>query len=119
MQRGRGSRNRRSAAGAIVLAIWVGLGPGCGADEAPIAKSPQTLAIEKEAGDFLDYYAEVLRLAQEHAAEPDSFRIALDALPGTHLDEEAWSVWTQPYRDDPRRFSDRLERIIAERKTTP
>ncbi len=90
----------------------------CSRDEPPV-KAPDTLEVERQAGDFLDYYAEVLQLAQAHAAEPDSFRIALDALPGSHLDERAWEAWTRPYREDPSRLADRLERIIAERKPTP
>ena len=72
---------------------------------------------EKRAGDFLDYYAEVLRLSQEYAAHPDSFRAALDSLPGSHLTEKEWDVWIAPYRDDPRTTSDRLEKIIAGLKT--
>jgi hypothetical protein len=90
----------------------------CGGDEPPV-RSPDTLEVEKRAGDFLDYYTRVLELAQAHAAEPDSFRIALDALPGSHLDERDWEAWTRPYREDPSRLADRLERIIAERRTTP
>ncbi|HET9886514.1 MAG TPA: hypothetical protein VFR10_03305 [bacterium] len=84
-----------------------------------IPKSAETVAIEKRAGDFLDYYAEVLRLSQEYAAHPDSFRAALDSLPGSHLTEKEWDVWIAPYRDDPRTTSDRLEKIIAGLKTRP
>jgi hypothetical protein len=86
---------------------------GACADAEP-QRSPETLAAERKAGDFLDYYEEVLRLARRHAAFPDSFRTALDSLPGTHLTDEEWQAWTEPYRDDPGRLADRLEDVIAD-----
>jgi hypothetical protein len=91
---------------------------GCGEREAPFEKSAETLAVEAEAGDFLDYYAAVLELAQRHASQPDSFRVALEALPGTKLGEREWEAWTRPYRAAPERLAERLEKIIAEQKPT-
>ncbi|MBZ0270199.1 hypothetical protein K8I85_18760, partial [bacterium] len=52
---------------------------------------------ERVGGTFLDYYTEVVRLSRQYGAEPDSFRAALDALPGSHLSEEEWTAWTAPY----------------------
>lgn len=69
---------------------------------------------EKAGGTFLDYYEEVLRLAQRHAAEPDSFRAGLDALPGSHLTDEEWEAWTAPYSGDPQPLAERLEKVIAD-----
>jgi hypothetical protein len=83
------------------------------------ARTQETLTVEARAGDFLDYYAEVLRLARVHTAAPDSFRAALDALPGSHLTDEEWDAWTAPYRDDPEKLADRLERVIADLSTAP
>ncbi|MGQ0720957.1 MAG: hypothetical protein ACT4PE_05195 [Candidatus Eiseniibacteriota bacterium] len=90
-----------------------------GCSEREPARTPETLAVEARAGDFLDYYAEVLRLARVHSAAPDSFRAALDALPGSHLTDEEWDAWTAPYQDDPGKLADRLERVIAELSTAP
>jgi hypothetical protein len=91
----------------------------CGPDDRPAPKASETIAVEARAGDFLDYYARVLQLAQAHASAPDSFRAALDSLPGSHLDEKEWEAWTRPYRENPSRLADQLERILAERKPTP
>jgi hypothetical protein len=108
---------RASALLSLALLI-AALAAGC---ESPKAtpKSAETLAVESRAGDFLDYYGEVLRLSQNYAAHPDSFRAALDSLPGSHLTEKEWEAWIAPYRDDPRKTSDRLEKIIAGLKTPP
>jgi hypothetical protein len=70
--------------------------------------------VEATCGDFLDYYDAVLQAARRHSAEPDSFRAALDSLPGSHLTEDEWRAWTEPYRSDPRRLANRLEEIIAD-----
>ncbi len=86
---------------------------GCLGSREPPEKSPETLAVEEKAGDFLDYYSEVLHLARRHAAEPDSFRAALDSLPGSHLSKEEWRAWTEPYREHPERLADHLEEVIA------
>ena len=99
----------------VLAATGAALGGGCESRETK-TKSPPTIAVEEKAGDFLDYYTEVLRLSQEYSAHPDSFRIALDALPGSHLTEEEWEAWTEPYRDHPREVSKRLEKIIADLK---
>jgi len=100
---------------AALAALGTVLAGGCGSQR-ETAKSPQTIEVEKRAGDFLDYYGEVLRLSQEYAAHPDSFRAALDSLPGSHLSEKEWEAWIAPYRDDPREISERLEKIIADLK---
>jgi hypothetical protein len=86
---------------------------GCIRSREPPEKSPETLAVEERAGDFLDYYAEVLQLARRYAAEPDSFRAALDSLPGSHLSEREWKAWTEPYRAHPEQLADHLEEVIA------
>src|SRR5262245_36108536 len=84
------------------LCAWAAiLAAGCDARKST-AKSSETIAVENRAGDFLEYYGEVLRLSQEYAAHPDSFRAAIDSLPGSHLTEEEWNAWIAPYRDDPR-----------------
>jgi hypothetical protein len=103
-------------AGGMVAACALG---ACDREPSAPPKTPDTIEVEREAGDFLDYYSEVLRLAQAHSASPDSFRAALDQLPGTHLDPKQWEAWTRPYRDDPKHLAERLEKIIAERKTKP
>jgi hypothetical protein len=68
---------------------------------------------EQVGGTFLDYYEEVLRLAHQYGAQPDSFRVALDALPGSHLTDEEWADWTAPYSQDPAPLAERLEKVIA------
>jgi hypothetical protein len=112
--------NRARTASALVslAVLTAALAAGCESRKT-MPKSAETLAIEKRAGDFLDYYGEVLRLSQAYAAHPDSFRAALDSLPGSHLSEKEWDAWIAPYRDDPRTTSDRLEKIIAGLKTRP
>lgn len=92
---------------------------GCFGEPGTPAKSPETLAVEATAGDFIDYYDEVLNLARTHAAEPDSFRAALDRLPGSHLTEQEWEAWTRPYRQEPDALADRLEKAIAEMSARP
>ena len=107
-------------AGAIVpmlmLALMMALTlVGCGGDAPePIAKSPATLAAEEKAGDFLDYYENVTRLARRYAADADSFRIGLDALPGSHLSDEEWSAWTAPYEEEPGRLAERIELVLTD-----
>jgi hypothetical protein len=78
------------------------------------ARSAETRAAEAKAGDFLEYYDEVLRLARRYAAEPDSFRTALTELPGSHLTEEEWDAWTEPYAQDPVHLASHVERLLAE-----
>lgn len=98
----------------IALAALLGTVPlaACGPD--PPARSPETLAVEERAGDFLDYYEEVLRLSRRYTAHPDSFQTALNGLPGTHLTDEEWEAWTAPYREDAETVATRLEAVIAD-----
>ena len=117
---------RRTVAGPIagaiapMLMLALMLAPastlvGCGGDAPePIAKSPATLAAEEKAGDFLDYYENVTRLARRYAADADSFRIGLDALPGSHLSDEEWSAWTAPYEEEPGRLAERIEQVLTD-----
>ena len=101
----------RAAAFGFLIALGAML-PGC-ETKPSVPKSPETIQVESRAGDFLDYYGEVLRLSHDYAAHPDSFRAAIDSLPGSHLSEKEWEAWIAPYRDDPRVVSERLEKIIA------
>ncbi len=102
------ARHSLTAAFALLVA-------GCGGDDpGPIAKSPELLAVEGKAGDFLDYYEEVTRLARQYAADADSFRIGLDALPGSHLTDAEWSAWTAPYEEEPGHLADRIERVLTD-----
>ena len=99
---------------AVLVSLTALIGALAGCETKPgVAKTPETIEVEKRAGDFLDYYGEVLRLSHEYAAHPDSFRAAIDSLPGSHLSEKEWEAWIAPYRDDPRVVSERLEKIIA------
>jgi len=101
----------------IALALAAaGLVASC--KEAEADRGPETIAVEEKAGDFLDYHAEVLRLAQAYSASPDSFKAALDSLPGSHLTDEEWEAWTEPYREQPGLLADRLEQIIADLSTS-
>lgn len=105
----------------LVMAVMVTLvlaNGGCVGSRDPSEKTPETVAVEQKAGDFLAYYAEVLRLARRYAAEPDSFQIALGALPGSHLAEDEWKAWTEPYREHPERLADHLEEVIANLSTS-
>ncbi len=114
--RGRGAPPPAAVAGAAraVLAVAALAGAvGCGPAARPEPRSAETRAVEARAGDFAAYWAEVLRLARRHAAHPDSFRIALDALPGSHLTDEEWAAWTAPYAEDPGALADSLEAAIA------
>ncbi len=99
----------RVAAAVVVLAGAA----GCGAGDRPAPRSAETRAVESKAGDFAAYWAEVLRLARRHAAHPDSFRAAVDSLPGSHLTDEEWAAWTAPYAEDPGTLADSLEAAIA------
>ena len=63
---------------------------------------------------FLDYYEDVTRLARRYAADADSFRIGLDALPGSHLSDEEWSAWTAPYEEEPGRLAERIEQVLTD-----
>ncbi|MEZ5066133.1 MAG: hypothetical protein R3B81_15475 [bacterium] len=108
----------RGGTGLLLLLLGLGSGPGCGPDEtamdpAPAPRSPETLAAEEKAGDFLAYYDAVVTLSRRYATEPDSFRVHLDALPGSRLTDAEWAAWTAPYRDAPRALADRLESAIA------
>ena len=112
-------RWRGLGATACALAVLVGAGslPGCADDSAPRADA-ETLAaaraIDRKTGStFLDYYEQVVRLAQRHSAYPDSFRVALDALPGSHLTDEEWAAWVAPYTEDPYPVTERLEEVIT------
>jgi hypothetical protein len=101
------------AAFTAALLVALAIASGCSQGRKPVEKSPETLAVEETAGDFLDYYEEVLQLSRRHANQPDSFRVALEALPGSHLSQEEWDAWTAPYREDPGRLADHLEKVIA------
>lgn len=108
---------RRPAVGAwIVVAAALALA-GCGRGGSRVDRSTRAAARAVDArvgGTFLEYYEDVLRLAQRYSAQPDSFRLALNALPGSHLTEEEWAAWTAPYAGDPEGLARRLERVIAE-----
>jgi hypothetical protein len=98
------------------LLSWAGfiaMAAGCGR-EGVVERSPETLAVEETAGDFIDYYGTVLHLATRYSSHPDSFRAALDSLPGSHLTDEQWEAWTAPYREHPDKLADRLEEKLAE-----
>jgi hypothetical protein len=112
----RGKAVRRVPLVPIAATIVAAALGGCGDREKVVVKSADTLAVEARAGVFLDYYTAVLDLAQRHATKPDSFRVALEALPGTHLDDREWEAWTRPYRDAPEGLAERLEKTIAEQK---
>jgi hypothetical protein len=99
---------------AALLAAALLLLAGADCREPETVRSPATLAAEEKAGNFLDYYEEVLMLSRRHAASPDSFRAALDALPGSHLSEREWQAWTAPYELDAGPLAERLEEVIAD-----
>jgi hypothetical protein len=106
--------SRNVNARAVLLAAVFLLLAGADCREPQPVRSPETLAAEEKAGSFLDYYEEVLKLSRRHAASPDSFRAALDALPGSHLSDREWQAWTAPYEDDAGPLAERLEEVIAE-----
>ena len=98
------------------LLSWSGviaMAAGCAGEGTP-ERAPETLAVERVAGDFIDYYGAVLHLATRYSASPDSFRAALDSLPGSHLTDEEWEAWTAPYREHPGVLADLLEEKLAE-----
>ena len=98
------------------LPFWaavVAFGAGC-SDDGAVERSPDTRAVEVIAGDFLDYYEELLHLSNRYSAHPDSFQAAIDSLPGSHLSDEQWEAWTAPYREQPAQLADRLEQVMAE-----
>jgi len=99
----------------VAAAFLSALAGGCTPDDQPAMppKSPEALAVEEKAGDFLAYYEEVIVLSRRHAAHPDSFQIALKELPGSNLTTEEWEAWTESYRGDPRQLTVRLETAIA------
>ncbi|HMB70385.1 MAG TPA: hypothetical protein VKU85_13800, partial [bacterium] len=71
-------------------------------------------AIDARTGTtFPDYYEDVVRLAQRYSAHPDSFRAALDSLPGSHLSDEEWEAWVAPHVQDPYGLAYRLEEVIT------
>jgi hypothetical protein len=107
----RGAAVARGALLALVALVALGAAD-CREPETP--RSPETIAVEEKAGSFLDYYEEVLTLARRHAAHPDSFRAALDSLPGSHLTDEEWRAWTAPYETDAAALAERLEKTIGE-----
>lgn len=86
---------------------------GCGRLEGNPARSTETAEVERKAGDFADYWVEVLRLSRRHSAHPDSFAAALRQLPGSQLTEEEWEAWTKPYREDPRGLAAKLEEAMS------
>jgi hypothetical protein len=106
--------SRRHAGWTVPILAALVLGAACDRAQPERVRSPETRAVEARAGDFLEYYEHVLRLAKEHATEPDSFRVALDALPGSHLSDEEWQAWVAPYTDDPVAFADRVESVLAD-----
>ena len=113
-----GGNGRRSVARVLfVIAMAVALG-ACGRG-AGVVRSKETIAAEAKAGDFADYWAEVVRLSRRHAAHPDSFRAAIDALPGTHLTDAEWDAWIAPYRARPGDLASRLEQTMTEMTPPP
>jgi hypothetical protein len=99
---------------AFALALATLGNSGCDRGGSKLEKDPDTLAVEEKAGDYREYYEQVVRLARVHAAQPDSFRIALDALPGSHLTDEEWEAWTRPYVEEPGALADHLEKVLAD-----
>mgnify|MGYP003557604593 CR=1 FL=1 len=97
----------------MLLAVALLPPSGCRPGKVAPPRSPMTQAVEAKAGDFADYWAEVLRLARLHAAHPDSFRVALEALPGSHLTHEEWRAWVGPYEAAPGELATSLEEAIA------
>lgn len=89
----------------------------CGPEDEPrvdAATREAARAVEERVGGtFLDYYTEVVRLSRQYGAEPDSFRIALDALPGSHLSDEDWAAWTAPWSADTEILVERLDEATA------
>ncbi len=102
-----------SMAGLLSVVLLLAAG-GCVGEGPDLEKSPETMAVEETAGDFLDFYEEVLRLARHHAADPDSFRISLDGLPGSHLTDEEWEAWTAPYEEEPAHLAARIEEVLTD-----
>lgn len=98
----------------LLVIAAVALLVGCGERGSRGAESAETIAVEKKAGDFADYWAEVVQLSRRHAAHPDSFRAAIDSLPGTHLTDEEWEAWVAPHRERPGELATKLERTMAE-----
>lgn len=115
--------NRRKIAPRFWITAWgivtVSMISGCRDELPPPVIPPETAKLEDRAGPFLEYYEQVLRLAQRHAAHPDSFKLALDAMPGSHLDARAWDTWTQRERTNPKLFAEKLEAIIAASRPSP
>ena len=105
---------RIGAAGvaAAIGAIMVLTAVGCG--DAEPERAPETRAVEEKAGSFLDYYEAVLLASRRYSASPDSFRAAVDSLPGSHLTDEEWAAWTAPYERDAGPLAERLEEVIGE-----
>jgi hypothetical protein len=103
----------RMLAGAAAVAL-LGIAAGCDRDPPRPPRSEEALAVEAKAGDFADYWAEVLRLSRRYATRPDSFAAAVDALPGSHLTEAEWDAWTAPYRQDSRLLAKKLEGALSE-----
>ena len=110
---------RKLGALAALLPIWLGAGllAGCLGDDSPQADRNTRRAAraveERVGGTFLDYYTEVLSLATRYGAQPDSFRAALDAHPGSHLTDEEWAAWTAPYAEDADHLMERLSEVTA------
>ncbi|GJM45162.1 MAG: hypothetical protein DHS20C21_20040 [Gemmatimonadota bacterium] len=100
----------------LALAALTGL-TACGQQDGPRADAETiaaSRAIDEKAGsDFLGYYEDVILLAQRYSAHPDSFRVALEALPGSRLTDEEWEAWVAPYAEDPRPVAAHLEEVIA------
>lgn len=108
------ARSRLAGRRTVRLIVAVVIVSALGACGRRAEKSPATLAAEKKAGDFADYWAEVVRLSRRHVAHPDSFRAAVDSLPGTHLTDAEWEAWIAPYRDHPGKLASKLEETMAE-----
>lgn len=87
--------------------------PACRGRDGTPPRDAAALAVEAKAGRFPDYWAEVLRLSRRYAAHPDSFRAALDALPGSHLTDEEWKAWTAPWETAPGKVAGSLEEAIS------
>jgi hypothetical protein len=100
-----------------IVALLGGALAACGRDDGPpvdpATRQAARAVEERVGGTFLDYYTEVVRLSRLYGAEPDSFRAALDSLPGSHLSDDDWAAWTAPYAGDLERLVDRLDEATA------
>jgi hypothetical protein len=115
-------RGRRWAVVLGTLALVLILGAGVftrRSQDGGARRTEATAAVEAKAGDFADYWAEVLKLSRRYGASPDSFRAGLDALRGSHLTDAEWAAWVAPYRDAPDKLAAKMESTLAATAPTP